>query len=364
METNFNITSVITIIGLIQGLILGFLLLIINRKRFKTVFFLGLFIITYALGFIPEMVESLQLGEKHTQLQFLPFEFLWLYFSLFYIYVQKISIFHKRKPSYWTLIPGIIYIIFSVYLYFQDQTIQLQIDDSIWKALLDLGGVFYSFYICIKILKWIKKHDEEVKNQYTSPAQNNLRWVRYYTLISLALHIVPFLMLPFYGNVYVELTIPVVDMIMLYWLSLRGILQRNIVNLVAEEFVETKINIVKGKNIAQDNIEEIFKNIECFIVGEKAFVKPNLTIADVAEKVGKHPKYVSGIINSTCNQNFNSYVNGFRIEKAKELLKNINANNLSIEGIANEVGFQSKSSFYEAFKKQTGTTPSQYKNMG
>ncbi|MEE9361290.1 MAG: helix-turn-helix transcriptional regulator [Cellulophaga sp.] len=362
METNFNIISVITVIGLIQGLILGFLILIINRKRLKTILFLGLFIITYALGLIPELVESLNLGEKYPRLQFLPLEFLWLYFSLFYIYVQKISIFSKRKPSYWTLIPGILYFIFTVYIYFQDRTIQLQIDNSLWKALLDLGAVFYSFYICIKIIQWIKKHDEEIKNQYTSQVQNNLRWVKQYTLISLALHVIPFLMLPFYGNVYVELIVPMVDMVMLYWLSLRGILQRNIVNLVVEECDRTKINIVKGKKLSQDNVEETFKNIESFIVGENAFIKPNLTIVDVAEKVGRHPKYVSGIINSTCNQNFNSYVNKFRIEKAKGLLKNVSANNLSIEGIANEVGFQSKSSFYEAFKKQTGTTPLQYKN--
>jgi len=51
-------------------------------------------------------------------------------------------------------------------------------------------------------------------------------------------------------------------------------------------------------------------------------------------------------------------VNLFRIEAAKKLLQ---ANSkLTIEAIGQECGFKSKSSFYSAFKKRTGTTPSKF----
>ena len=51
----------------------------------------------------------------------------------------------------------------------------------------------------------------------------------------------------------------------------------------------------------------------------------------------------------------------FRLDYSKSLLNNPNKKHLSIEGIAYESGFGSKSTFNTLFKKDTGTTPSQYK---
>ena len=55
------------------------------------------------------------------------------------------------------------------------------------------------------------------------------------------------------------------------------------------------------------------------------------------------------------------YINGYRVKEAKHLLKLKTYNKYSIEGIARNVGFNSKSSFNNAFKRFTGLTPSQYK---
>ena len=58
-------------------------------------------------------------------------------------------------------------------------------------------------------------------------------------------------------------------------------------------------------------------------------------------------------------QSFFDYVNGWRIEEAKPLIRN---GEQTVLAIAYEVGFNSRSSFYAAFKKQTGVTPSAYKS--
>jgi AraC-like DNA-binding protein len=60
-------------------------------------------------------------------------------------------------------------------------------------------------------------------------------------------------------------------------------------------------------------------------------------------------------------KNFFNYINDLRIAKAKKMLNGDQHDKLSIEGIAKVVGFQSKSSFYTAFKKTTGITPTEYK---
>lgn len=52
----------------------------------------------------------------------------------------------------------------------------------------------------------------------------------------------------------------------------------------------------------------------------------------------------------------------FRVNDSKEMLLNPEYSNYSTEGIAKSVGFNSKSSFYTAFKKNTGLTPAEFKN--
>ena len=57
-----------------------------------------------------------------------------------------------------------------------------------------------------------------------------------------------------------------------------------------------------------------------------------------------------------------SYINHFRINSAKELLKNAEYEHYTIEAIGGMSGFKSKSAFNSAFKKITGYTPSEYKS--
>ncbi|MBK7213162.1 MAG: helix-turn-helix transcriptional regulator [Bacteroidales bacterium] len=66
-------------------------------------------------------------------------------------------------------------------------------------------------------------------------------------------------------------------------------------------------------------------------------------------------------INEVHQKNFFNYINEWRINKAKVMLQGKEHRNLSIEGIAKVVGFQSKSSFYTAFKKATGITPTEFR---
>ena len=59
--------------------------------------------------------------------------------------------------------------------------------------------------------------------------------------------------------------------------------------------------------------------------------------------------------------NFSSFINGYRITKAKKLLVDTANGRYTIEGLAEMPGFKSKSNFNAAFKKFTGQTPSQYR---
>ncbi len=70
---------------------------------------------------------------------------------------------------------------------------------------------------------------------------------------------------------------------------------------------------------------------------------------------------MSWLINTHSQKNFNRFVNEFRIEEAKRLLSDPEFDNLNFSGIAEEIGFNSRSSFFTNFKIIEGITPLEFK---
>ncbi|WP_282088535.1 helix-turn-helix domain-containing protein [Aquimarina algiphila] len=73
--------------------------------------------------------------------------------------------------------------------------------------------------------------------------------------------------------------------------------------------------------------------------------------------------YLSQLVNKVTGRNFTDYVNGFRIEDAKSKLRNPEFINYTIIAIALESEFNSKSTFYGAFKKLTDISPKEYRKI-
>lgn len=84
----------------------------------------------------------------------------------------------------------------------------------------------------------------------------------------------------------------------------------------------------------------------------------NITLTDAAKYAYVNPSHLSREFNKKMNCNFRSYLNGIRIEKAKELLID---SDLSLAEIGNQVGFADQSYFNKIFRKQENLTPGQYR---
>ena len=79
---------------------------------------------------------------------------------------------------------------------------------------------------------------------------------------------------------------------------------------------------------------------------------------------GSKSKYVSQVINEHYGQNFNTFLNSYRIKEAcKRRGDLVNYGNFTIEAISESVGFKSRSTFVTSFKRITGLMPSQYQRM-
>ncbi|MFW6370967.1 MAG: helix-turn-helix domain-containing protein, partial [Bacteroidota bacterium] len=116
-----------------------------------------------------------------------------------------------------------------------------------------------------------------------------------------------------------------------------------------------------GTKISEDILQEYFQQLECYMQNQKPFKQKALHLDDVAKKLNIHPNYLSQAVNQLSGNNFFDYVNRYRVEESKKLLKDPAFENHNLMGIGFEAGFNSKSSFYAVFKKYTGMTPAQYR---
>lgn len=109
------------------------------------------------------------------------------------------------------------------------------------------------------------------------------------------------------------------------------------------------------KNLLKQRLRDIMSN-------EAWFKVPGLTLSDLAEKLETNKTYLSQAINSEYG-NFNEYLNRFRVIEACRLIQNGLDPRLSIDHLYSEVGFSSRSVFYDAFKKFTGVSPSRFRQV-
>jgi AraC-like DNA-binding protein len=94
----------------------------------------------------------------------------------------------------------------------------------------------------------------------------------------------------------------------------------------------------------------------------RPWLEPDLTLEQLAAQLKLRPKLLSQAINEGLGQNFFEFINTYRIEEAKRLLTDPADKKITVLEVLYAVGFNSKSSFNTVFKKQTGLTPSEFKN--
>ena len=118
----------------------------------------------------------------------------------------------------------------------------------------------------------------------------------------------------------------------------------------------------EGSRLTQQMLTENLKKIESTILNEKLFEDKDFSQSKLAEKIDLTARTISLTINQGKGQNFVDFINGVRIEAFKQMIVEEQHKNYTMVAIAEMCGFKSSSTFYAAFKKQTGMTPKEYKD--
>jgi AraC-like DNA-binding protein len=123
------------------------------------------------------------------------------------------------------------------------------------------------------------------------------------------------------------------------------------------EIIQTKIDKIRymKSKITSLDVDEVLKQLEVLMKEERIYADTNITLNTLASKLSIASHQLSQILNERLNKNFNTYINEYRINEAKELIKN--DQDIAIISIAYNVGFNSLSTFYHWFIKYTDFTP-------
>ncbi len=132
---------------------------------------------------------------------------------------------------------------------------------------------------------------------------------------------------------------------------LRSENERILENLNSHEEVE---------RIKEERWLETIEELDRLMTKEKIFRQNTLSLTSLSELANEQSYIVSQILNQHFKKSFFDFVNEARVEEAKILLKSFDSKVDKIENIAEEVGFNSRASFYRSFKKITGKNPTDF----
>ena len=113
------------------------------------------------------------------------------------------------------------------------------------------------------------------------------------------------------------------------------------------------------KKIADEQAQTLTEKLHKIVLEQELYKNPDLKLNDLAKKINISGHQLSQLLNDNLSKSFAAYINEYRINEACELI--INDKGIKLEAIGYEVGFNSKSTFYTAFKKHKQTTPTLYK---
>ncbi len=115
----------------------------------------------------------------------------------------------------------------------------------------------------------------------------------------------------------------------------------------------------KGSSVTAEQQQQLLRRLMETMGNDKPFLRPDFSLPDLADQLHVTVHLLSQVINEGLGKSFFEMTAEYRIREAKRLLKE--QVNIKIEEIAEQVGYNSKSSFNTSFKKITGMTPSEWR---
>jgi YesN/AraC family two-component response regulator len=119
-------------------------------------------------------------------------------------------------------------------------------------------------------------------------------------------------------------------------------------------------SVKREKMKAEIDLKKLYNYVTTQVIEEEMYLKDKFNLNWLATELNVKVKHLSVAISENNFENFSTYSNHFKIEKAKKLINNNYLKNYSVEALASASGFKAVNTFYRIFKNETGITPNTY----
>lgn len=239
--------------------------------------------------------------------------------------------------------------------------------ENLLYYLLCLYAIAYIVYMLIFVYKNKKRYKFLIENNFSFDERISIRWidiVQYLFFWDCICYFCTVLYDEALTNAVYYCSIGITWWILYHFTCQQDTQSLETTNMVTEEDIAQNAVARNGNQDDSLNatIAEVGKKIEKKMTEEQYFLKPNLTLAELATSIGSNKTYVYLYLKHSKKTSFSDYINNLRIkEKSIPLLEaNSSHPNLTINEIAFLSGFQSISTFRRAFQKSQGCTASSY----
>jgi AraC-like DNA-binding protein len=302
-----------------------------------------------------------------------------------YYYVHLLL---DRKPFHYILLCGslilLAYIIYLTILFSQlswpDKTAyikQLNTDDAYPLSMLEYTTSFYVWQMLYFIILMIEiiKYQRNAESSFSNFESIKIDYIKRFMYLLGALNlglIIFYITMPMpivdYGILPIVVTI-IYGFIMFNTVKYNAVFDKKSYDFLVQEnqqiiAFETQNIQPSEKDISpqliDSKIQELGKKIEALLSQNKIFTQPDLKLKFIAEQLHEPDYIVSKALNQYFHKSFYELINEQRIKQAEKLLLNFDTKKDTIEGLAYQVGFNSRAAFYRSFKKYTGKNPSDY----
>lgn len=354
------------------GILSGFAFLIYTNfsplRKDKSIIYLNLFLLFFTLNNLQiTLTEYNYLNLNYFEHKLL-IPFYALIIPAFYSFVIHYLKAEKEIKSY-VIISGVLFfneilirIVFASQFYDENDNYIV----AKYAQIEEIINLCYTIFLFFKVVYIFINQSKLYKEIAT---YDNMKWLKQFLWYGFGIILLWVVAIVFNINEVISPNIPIYyplrlsSTFLIFWIAYYGFFKYSLLT----ERIELRKEIAKDKSpndiIFNANSNSTFLLIQNIILENKLYFDPDLCVETVALKTNISNKKLSAIILEATNYSFSDFINSLRVEKAKKYLIKKKYSNYTIVAIGLECGFNSKTTFYNAFNKFVKMSPTQYKQI-
>lgn len=375
-----SVINFLLIAGVVQGFGFNLVTLFINKKYDNTIVFLNLTILFISLNNLQRWLIDNGFSSNLFLLKNLLIPWYVLIVPMFYAFTVHFIKVHEKVNSFIRL---------TLAVFFLEVVIRLCLISYVnyevpekdptliyhYTMVEDIFNLCYSifFFINACLLLFRRHYLLEYILDY-----DDLNWIKWF--IRLGSFVIIFwaiavMIKSITGDETAYIPLRLSSSILLYWMGYQGFYKYNVVRdrIFLRRSIDTdqvlissneKPNtVVESDTFINEKHQQDFETIRNHIIKNKLYLDPLLSMESLASEFKMSKSHFSKLINSFSSYNFSDFINSLRVAQAKKFLSKNEFSEYTIVAIGLECGFNSKSTFYTAFKKFTSETPTSYREQ-